>query len=416
MRKTVTGRNRKQQGYKLSNDLEKQPLKCAVIGASSDSVYAIETAKAMGVYVYAVDGNPEAEGLKVANAGIVCDISDIQKTEKAVKEIKPDFLLPVPVGRYNYTSACINEAFGLKGIKKNFTEISVDKFKFHRFLNERGLRRGKMYLLKPYEENIKKNYNIKFPNIIKPRFGSGSRNVFYNQNLEELDGNLDKVSYLKEDFLLEEAAVGTEYAVSAVKISKKLTAPFVIKKIMTPLPKRQAVAYLSVSDNDKTKEMIISRLNDICGAMGYDDCFIQADLIVNSREVFVIEMSPRPMGHYIYDVFAPFATGVNTIKEYINYMTLRKDGCKSNPTNTKKAAIKYFDFENMTVSYVPEEEEVRKSVDCKLIKWKCNIQKGDYMGKVTDGHSIMGRGYFILEGENDEKLMADSDRILGLFR
>lgn len=47
-----------------------------VIGASSESVYAIGIARKRGYHVIAFDGNPQAEGLSGADEAVVADIRD----------------------------------------------------------------------------------------------------------------------------------------------------------------------------------------------------------------------------------------------------------------------------------------------------------------------------------------------------
>ncbi len=391
--------------------------KAVVIGASNDSIYAIKAAKEKDIFVYAIDGNPDAGGFKEADKAIVCDISDVYKTEKFIKNINPDFLLTVPIGRYLYTTACINEDFNLKGIKKDFTEISIDKFKFHKFLNKRNLRNIKSYLLKAYGEDIKKHYDINFPVIIKPRYGSGSRDIFYAENQTVLDEVLKKVKDLNEDFILEEFVNGQEYGVDAAVINGKYHSILIRKKVVTDLPQRQDTANISLCENENgIKERIYAKMTEICNAMKYDDCLINCDIIVNDDDVFIVEIGPRPSGYYVYDEFVPFATGVDMSKEYINYMLLGEDGCCFEPLYTKKAIIKYFDFENIKISYIPDEKKVQNSIVGKLIKWNCNIKENDYMCKVTNGHSIMSRGYFILEGENEKSLINDVDKVMSLFK
>ena len=70
-----------------------------VIGASQDAIHTIKKARKQGIYVVALDGNPHAEGLGFADEGRVVDISDMQKVCQEVEQIKPDFILPVPIGR-----------------------------------------------------------------------------------------------------------------------------------------------------------------------------------------------------------------------------------------------------------------------------------------------------------------------------
>ena len=47
-----------------------------VIGASNEAIHTIEEAKKQGVRVIAFDGNPDAEGLSVADKAVVVDITN----------------------------------------------------------------------------------------------------------------------------------------------------------------------------------------------------------------------------------------------------------------------------------------------------------------------------------------------------
>ena len=70
-------------------------MTAAVIGASSESIYVINKAKELGLKVIALDGNPEAPGLKAADASFVVDIRDPQKVFEILDQNKPDIVLPV---------------------------------------------------------------------------------------------------------------------------------------------------------------------------------------------------------------------------------------------------------------------------------------------------------------------------------
>ena len=75
-----------------------------VIGASSESVYAINRARSYGMKVLAFDGDKGAEGLKYADESFVVDIRDPEKIYSIIdrKRIHPEemVVLPVPIGRY----------------------------------------------------------------------------------------------------------------------------------------------------------------------------------------------------------------------------------------------------------------------------------------------------------------------------
>ena len=56
-----------------------------VIGASNEAIHTIEEAKKQGVRVIAFDGNPDAEGLSVADKAVVVDITNEEATIEAVR-------------------------------------------------------------------------------------------------------------------------------------------------------------------------------------------------------------------------------------------------------------------------------------------------------------------------------------------
>lgn len=286
--------------------------KAAVIGALTDSIHTIKIAKRKGIYIYAIDGNPKADGFLEANDTFVCDISNINKIKEIINKIKLDFILPVPVGRYLYTTACMNECFNLKGIKRKFTKISVDKYEFHRFLNKNNLRNIKSILISHYEK-IENSYNISFPAIIKPRYGSGCRDVFYIVNNDELINAFEQIKDSQEDFVFEEAVEGDEYGVDAAVINGNVYITLIRKKLVTSLPKKQAVGYIALSPNIETDKKIIEiityMIKRVCSTIKYNNCIIHTDVIVNDNDVFVIEISPRPSGHYLHNVFVPFVSG-----------------------------------------------------------------------------------------------------------
>lgn len=144
-----------------------------------------------------------------------------------------------------------------------------------------------------------------------------------------------------------------------------------------------------------------------------DNCLINADIIVNNNGLFVIEIAARPSGHYLHDMFVPLCTGIDMASEYIKFQIGKEYTFK--PKITRLLQIRFFDFENCIIESLPSEEIIRNSGSCRLIRWECNIKKGQYMGPVINGHSIMGRGYFIVEGESEEELESQTNWILGLF-
>jgi hypothetical protein len=83
------------------------------------------------------------------------------------------------------------------------------------------------------------------------------------------------------------------------------------------------------------------------------------------------------------------------------------------PVYTQPLLIRYFDFPQGRLSQVPDEEYLYKLYPIK--SYECNLQKGMVLEKVTDGHLLMERGYYIIEGKCRNELNIIDDEIRKLF-
>ena len=147
--------------------------------------------------------------------------------------------------------------------------------------------------------------------------------------------------------------------------------------------------------------------------MGLQDCLLHADLMISENNIFVIELSARPSGHNLHNLFTPMATGVDMAQQYIRSQCGMPYSYQ--PLYRKKLLIRYFALPEGRIDRVPKAEELRLPDSVSLRRWNCMLHPGESVGRVTTGHSVMGRGYFILEGESDEELEAAADGVLGEF-
>lgn len=385
-----------------------------VIGASSESIEPIKKAQQQGIYVIVLDGNENAAGLKIADESIIVDVSDKEAVYNVLKKYDIDMIIPVPIGNIISTVGFINEKLDLNGIKYEQASISADKYLFHKKLNENGLRNIKSYLVN--EESKVSELRIPYPAILKPRFGSGSRDVFFINSDVDLNASIEKIKNLKEDFVLEECVDGTEYGLDAAVVDGKLQIVLLRKKIITPAPIRQAISYLTVNNvglEERLYDRIYDKISKVVKLLEYDDCLLNADLIINENDVFLIEIAPRPSGHNISNILVPLATGVDMTKEYIKYISNKE--YNFDVTNIETVQMRFFDFNDVIIKKVPTKEELSKILGEDLISYNCNIKEQEYMEKVINGHSIMPRGYFIIKGTCENDLIEKSKLVLEQF-
>ena len=164
---------------------------------------------------------------------------------------------------------------------------------------------------------------------------------------------------------------------------------------------------------------------------------MHADLIISdNNEIYAIELSGRPSGHNLHNLFTPLATGVDMIESYIMHKA------PNGYPDVKPMLIHYFSIENKTVTHVPDETEINKLLEqrftqdlqnssqkknvqdvlfndadncIQLLRYNCTIKKGDFLSSTPTGHSLMGRGYFILQGADENTLLKTAVSILNLF-
>lgn len=397
-------------------------MKAAIIGASGEALHTIEKAREYGLKVMALDGNPRAAGLSAADEAIVADISDEDLVTETLKTEKPDFLLTVPIGRYLTTTGAVNDALKLPGISREMAVLCTDKLKFHQRLSEAGLRQCQCFewdgvRLKGAggkaiweKDDFLRDPAISFPAILKPRYGSGSKGIHMIFDGEQLEKALGEVS--GESCVLEECVAGEEYGVDGAVTKDGFQMVLLRRKENTPPPVRQAVGYFSVQPSEKFWRQVNEYMKEAVRCLGVKECLLHADIIRSENGPFAVELSARPSGHNLHNLFTPLCTGVDMAGEYIKYrMGLSYE---FTPHTTRAMMIHYFDMQGK-IACVPSGEQVQKAVEAKLLAWQCNIKKGEELKAVSDGHSLMGRGYFILEGGSDSFLKEQAQKVKGLF-
>lgn len=394
-------------------------MKAAIIGASSESLHTIKKAKEYNLTVVALDGNDKAEGLAAADIAKVVNISEEEETIECMKQEKVDFVLTVPIGRYLTTIGSVNDNLGFPGIGKKQAAYCTDKLLFHEKMKENGMRNCNCYevgekledrenLLVKLEQN---EMTITFPAILKPRYGSGSRGIHFLNNMEELKTGFEYT--IGESYVLEECIAGEEYGLDGAVIDGKFYLVLLRHKENTPLPARQAVAYFSVMPEDTFYGQVKSFMEKTVKVLDLQECLLHADVIRTQDGPFMIEMSARPSGHNLHNLFTPLCTGVDVAEQYIRHRMGME--CSFVPKETRQLMIHYFDIEGM-VKKVPTQSEVEAALEQKVVIWKCNIHSGDELARVCDGHSLMGRGYYILEGESEAELRKKAEMIKDMFR
>lgn len=377
-----------------------------IIGASEEAVHAIKVGQKQGLEIWAFDNNPNAKGLEYADKAFVCDINDVNNIIRIIGDNKPEVIIPIPIGRALVSTGKLNDYWNLLGVTEKSANLLTDKYEFHNVLHSNKLRNIECHLIN--KESRIKDMNLKsFPYILKPRYGSGSRNVYKLNNINDLYHAWCSIAH-DEDYVLEEAFEGEEYGIDGIFDDNSFNLVLVRKKIITAPPAQQCVAYYSC-DNECLNQLVIKQFEQISDFIKLKDCIIHADIMFNGDEIFVIEISARPSGHYLHNIFTPYVTGIDPVCEFIkkclggsySYM----------PRFNRKSMIRFFDFVGEKILRIPSERELN---EYGVVEYQIKFNIGDsFLDEIKDG-SLTKRGFYIIDmNKNDDTNI--SEKILGLF-
>ena len=227
------------------------------------------------------------------------------------------------------------ETTGVKVIisNENVIDIAFDKVKTFDFISEIGLKTPQTYTTIPKAKEAIFNGKLKFPLVVKPRWGSASIGIDFPETEEELDlafklqhiklkkSILNTVSEqdLDNAILIQEKMDGKEFGMDIVNdFEGNYYGTFVREKVNM----RSGETDKAVSVIDKRFTEIGEIISKNLKHVGSLDC----DVFIANNKLYVLELNPRFGGGY------PFSheAGINTAAIYIEWLKGNKKVDKFN--------------------------------------------------------------------------------------
>ena len=160
------------------------------VGAGRHQRRAILRAKELGLRVLAVDRNPDAPGLRVADSGFVVDFSDEAAVLDAVRDVEFDGVLTVSADRAVPVVAAIAEARGLPGIGTATAHRMTHKVEMRRCLADAGIPQPRFAAVRTLPERHRAIEEVGFPAVLKQADSGGQRGIFRLESIDDLDAHL----------------------------------------------------------------------------------------------------------------------------------------------------------------------------------------------------------------------------------
>lgn len=251
-----------------------------------------------------------------------------------IKAVISLFDIDLPVLSKNISTF---KKYGIEVIVSNESVIDIcnDKWKTYQFLLANNINTPTTYLsLNSLYSDME---NIKFPLIVKPRWGMGSIGVYKADNIDELNVFYKKVvneiksTYLKHEsasnieqsVIMQQYISGAEYGIEVINdLQKKYITTMCKKKISM----RSGETDLAITLKEPRLETIGKQLSHKLGHIG----LLDTDCLEQNGVFYILEMNARFGGQYPFSHLA----GANLPLQIIEWLL-------GNKTEKKNISIKY---------------------------------------------------------------------------
>lgn len=394
-----------------------------ILGAGIEQTIAIGLAKKMGLKVIAVDGNPNAQGLKRADVGINADIKNVQAMIEIGKKYKIDGVM-VHAVEISQIVARVARALNLPGLDPEIAERATNKLKRIKCLTKHGISCPNFETAKTVEEAKRKTEKFGFPCTFKPIDSAGARGVKKVRRIEEIEKAFKEVlanSKESEIILIEEFLEGREISTESVIYQNKIiTTGFGDRNYS----RNKEFAPYFVEDghnvpsliSKKEKEMVLRTVNSAIRALGINWGVAKGDILIRNNEVYVLEMATRTSGGWFCAGTVPIATGVNILKSLIKASigeSIKETDLQ--PKYNRAACQRYIiPTEEGIFEKIEGLERAKKMPGVKIITIFNEPKKGELIKKATNNSERYGQ--LISEGKSIKDATVKCENAINLIK
>lgn len=288
--------------------------KILIIGAGFLQVFVINKAKELGYHTIAIDKNPNSMGFLYSDEYEVVDIVDQAACLKYAQSKGIDGVMTAATDYGVLSASYVAKQMKLPGLDYEVAQVIKNKYLVRRTLFE-SMKRGVSQFneINSIDELEKIIHLIRFPVMVKPCDGSGSKAVRKVESISELNYACFEAlkSSLAGKALIEDFIEGREYGVESFVYKGEVYVLGVMGKYMTAPPDYAELGHCIPSGlniEEKIKEVVrgaIKALNINFGA-------VNMDLLVSEDErICIVDIGARMGGNLIGSHLIPIGTGID---------------------------------------------------------------------------------------------------------
>ena len=376
-----------------------------MLGGGFLQCFVIKKAKRFGYRVLVLDGDPNATGFKLADDYAVINIVDEAACLKYAQEHKVDGVLTAATDFSVLTMSRIVQEMGLPGInyeaaKRIKNKAAVRKCLFDAKADDTGY----SYEINSLEEASTILPQVKFPVMMKPCDGSGSRGASRVDRADDfekackfaMDGSITHRA-VAEPFVM-----GKEYGVESFVDNGVIHILGVMQKDMTLPPYYAELGHAIPSGLPMAiEEKIKTCVHKALVALGVNHGSVNMDLLLSeSGDVHIVDVGARMGGNLIGSHIIPIGTGI----DYMGNMIRAAVGDATDFTplsEPKPVATKLLALTPGVVKALPDFDQIAKQHDVTI---EHHLHVGD---TINEYHTNLdGCGYVVALGDNVDEAIS----------
>jgi biotin carboxylase len=182
------------------------------IGAGRHQRRALERLRELGVRVVAVDRNPAAPGLSIANIGEAVDFGNVAAVAEVGSRHGVHGVMTFAADRAVPVVAGVAEALDLPGIGTETAHLMTNKIAMRRRLADAGVPQPRFAAVRHIRDVRPAAEAVGFPAVLKPADSAGQRGLFLVASLDDLERHLHAAlaESTDEEAILESYHAGLE--------------------------------------------------------------------------------------------------------------------------------------------------------------------------------------------------------------
>lgn len=389
--------------------------KLLVIGAGFLQDFVIRKAKSMGYEVLTVDADPNAVGFSHADKYRAINIVDEQACLAYAMDEKIDGVLTAATEYGVLTASYIAREMGLPGLDYEVARRIKNKYKVRKCLYENQVDD----MCPVYEVNADTDIaalsdKIRFPVIVKPCDGSGSRGVSRVDDAASFgDACRFAMDHSKSRCATVEPFVfGKEYGSESIVVDGAIHVLGIMRKRMTNPPYYAELGHAIPSDlpteiEERARECVKRAIR----ALGINFGSVNMDMIITDDGcVHIIDVGARMGGNLIGSCLVPYGTGIDYMASMIQIALGEEpdftNGCRS------AVASRLIVLKDSTVRRIPDFEELERQYDVEI--YHHHLEMGQ---RVREYHTNLdGYGYIVARAGNSRLAIQKAETVLRLIQ